>query len=152
MKAPTIKKSFQSEAGFTMIETVIALVIMMIVGLAAAGGFAFAVRYNTTAANRAACITIAQTALEKLRAVPYTDASLTAGTTTATISDSAGRTYTLTTTTTDTVVSGKITMKQIAVSVAPVKGTILNATTNGYYGSTLLLTKRSNPQVGTNIH
>ncbi|MDX6385718.1 MAG: hypothetical protein QOK48_3291 [Blastocatellia bacterium] len=152
MNAPAFKKPFEREAGFTMIETVIALVIMMIVGLAAAGGFAFAVRYNTTAANRAACITIAQTSLEKLRAVPFTDSSLTAGTTTVTVSDSAGRTYTLTTTTSDTVVSGKTTMKQIAVSVAPVMGGILNATTNGYYGSTLLLTKRSNPLVGANIH
>src|SRR5438876_9192391 len=114
MKVPTIKKnsSAKGEAGFTMIEIVIALVIIMIVGLAAVGGFAFAIRYNSAASDRASSIAIAQSALEKLRALPFTDSSLIAGTTTTTVSDGAGRTYTLTTTIADPlVVSGKTTVK-----------------------------------------
>jgi Tfp pilus assembly protein PilV len=144
--------SVKSEGGFTMLEIVIALVIMMIVGLAAAGGFVFAVRYNSAASDRAASMAIAQSALEKLRALPFTDSSLAAATTTTTVSDGAGRTYTLTTTITDTVVSGKTTLKQISVKAAAVNANALNNTATGYYGSVMLFTERCNPQVGTNIH
>ena len=155
MKVPTIKKnsSAKGEAGFTMIEIVIALVIIMIVGLAAVGGFAFAIRYNSAASDRAASIAIAQTALEKLRALPFTDPGLTAATTTTTVSDGAGRTYTLTVTVADAVVvSGKTTLKTMAVVVTPVNfDGPLNTTANGYYGSVKLFSERCNPLVGTNI-
>src|SRR6266852_6886063 len=116
MTAPAIKRnsSAKSEGGFTMLEIVIALVIMMIVGLGAASGFVFAIRYNSAASDRAASVAIAQSALEKLRALPFTDSGLAAATTTTTVSDGAGRTYTLTTTIADAlVVSGKTTLKSI---------------------------------------
>jgi len=154
MKAPAIKRnsSVKSEGGFTILEIVIALVIMMIVGLAAVGGFVFAIRYNSTASDRAASMAIAQSALETLRGLPFTDAGLAAATTATTVSDGAGRTYTLTTTITDTVVSGKTTLKQLVVKVAPVNANAMSTTTNGYYGSVMLFTERCNPKVGTNIH
>ena len=155
MKPRTIKRNsaVKSERGFTVLETAIALVVMMIVGLAAAGGFAFAIRYNSAASDRAASVAVAQSALEKLRAVSFTDSSLAAATTTATVADSAGRTYTLTTTITDTVVSGKTTIKKIAVQAVPVNTSgPLNTTTTGYYGSVMLFSERCNPLVGTNIH
>ena len=156
MKAPAItqKSTATSEKGFTILEIVIALVIMMVVGLAAVGGFAFAIRYNSAASDRAASMSIANSAIEKFRAIPFTDAALTAGTTTTTVSDGAGRTYTLTTTVADAiVVSGKTTLKSITVVVTPVNSNgPLNTTTNGYYGSVKLLTERCNPLVGTNFH
>jgi Tfp pilus assembly protein PilV len=154
MKPPAGKRnsSVKSEKGFTILEIVIAMVIMMIVGLAAVGGFVFAIRYNSTASDRAASVAIAQSALEKLRALPFTDSSLAAGTTTTPVSDGAGRTYTLTTKITDIAPSGKTTLKQIEVKVTPVNVNALNTTANGYYGSVMLFTERCNPLVGTNIH
>lgn len=154
MKAQVIRKhpSTHGQEGFTMLEIVIALVIMMIAGLAAVGGFVFALRYNSAASDRATSSAIAQSALEKLRVLNFTDSALSAGTTTRTIVDGAGKTYTLTTTITDVVVSGKTTLKKIAVTAVPVNTNNLNNTTNGYYGSVLLFTERCNPLVGTNIH
>lgn len=155
MQSVTIKQNnlSQRDRGFTMLEVVIALVIMMVVGFAAAGAFVFALRYNSAASERAASTSIAQSALEKLRALSFTDANLAAGTTTKTISDSAGRTYTLTTTIADVVVSGKTTMKKITVKTVPVNTTNnLNDPNNSYYGAVMLFTERSNPLVGTNLH
>lgn len=146
------KRSTSSEAGFTVLETAIASIVMMIVGLGAAGGFAYAIRYNSGAADRAASMAVAQSTVEKLRVVSFTDSSLTAGTYTATVSDSGGRSYTVTTTITNTTVSGKITLKKIAVQVVPVNTSgPLNTTTTGYYGSVMLLAERCTPVAGTNL-
>jgi Tfp pilus assembly protein PilV len=143
--------SAKGEKGFSLLETAIASVVMMVVGLGAAGGFAYAIRYNSGAADRAASVSVAQSALEKLRMVSFTDSSLTAGTTTATVSDSAGRNYTLTTTITNTTVSGKITLKKIAVQVVPVNTSGPLNTTNNYYGSVMLIAERCSPIAGTNL-
>jgi Tfp pilus assembly protein PilV len=155
-----------NEQGFTLIETCIALVVMMVVGLAAAGSFVFAIRYNSAAADRATSMSIAQTAIEKFRAVSFTDSSLNAGTTTSTVyvcdtncnAGNAGRTYSVTTTIANkTVVSGKTTIKSITISVVPVAPIIPIDSSNyaagyEYYGSVKLYTERSNPLVGTNIN
>ena len=57
--------SSKGEKGFSLLETAIASVVMMVVGLGAAGGFAYAIRYNSGAADRAASVSVAQSALEK---------------------------------------------------------------------------------------
>jgi Tfp pilus assembly protein PilV len=159
MKLRVAKRNLpKSEQGFTLIETCIALVVMMIVGLGAAGGFVFAIRYNSAAADRAASMSIAQTTIEKFRAIPFTDAALTAGTTTSTVSDAAGRSFTITTTVANkTVVSGKTTIKSITIQVVPVAPIIPIDNTNysagyEYYGSVKLYSERCNPLVGTNIN
>jgi len=142
------------EKGFTVFETAIALVVMAVVGLAAAGGFVYAIRYNAGATDRAGAVAIAQTVLEKFRAVSFTDSSFTAGTTTATVTDSVGRTYTVTTTVADkTIVSGKTTLKSITILVAPVSSNgTLTKNNLDFYGSVKLYTERSNPVAGTNLH
>lgn len=155
MRLPRTKRiSTRSQCGFTVLETSIALVVMMIVGLAAAGGFVFAIRYNAGASERAGSMSIAQAAMEKFRVVAFTDSSLNAGTTTTTVTDSVGRTYTLTTTVADKyIVSGKTTLKSITIQVTPVSTNgPLNTTSYDYYGSVKILTERSNPLVGTNLH
>jgi len=150
-----------NEKGFTVFETAIALVIMTVVGLAAAGGFVYAIRYNAGASDRNGSMSIAQAAMEKLRAVPFYDASLNAGTSTATInmtdtSNNVLRSYSLTTTIQDRViVSGKTTIKSIMIEVAPVNASgtgTLNKNNLDYYGSVKLYTERSNPSMGTNLH
>ena len=148
----------RNEQGFTLLETCIALVVMMVVGLAATGGFVFAIRYNSAAADRASSMSVAQTTIEKFRAISFTDAALTAGTTTSTVADASGRNFSITTTVVDkTIVSGKTNLKSISVQVVPVAPIIPIDTANyspgfEYYGSVKLYTERSNPLVGTNIH
>jgi Tfp pilus assembly protein PilV len=61
-----------SVAGFTLIETSISLVIMMIVGLGVASLFAYSTRNNTAANDRELAMSVAQKRLEWLRSVPFT--------------------------------------------------------------------------------
>ena len=72
------------EQGFTLLETVIAMVLMLIVALGAASLFSFSVYNNSGGSDRAVALATAQQALEILRTAPFTsantDARLTAGT------------------------------------------------------------------------
>ena len=109
----------RSERGFTLIETVMSLVVMMIVGLGAASLFMYAVRNNSGAADRAVAIAIAQQRMERLRSVAYTDASLNVGTTSATVTN-AGRKYEVQTVIcASAACSGSDTIKKIIVRVTP---------------------------------
>ena len=60
------------ERGFTLIETTIGLVIMLVVVLGSATLFAYAVRNNNGGHDREQALVIAQTALETLRNARYT--------------------------------------------------------------------------------
>lgn len=87
------------EDGFTLVETVIAMVIMMVVALGAASVFAYATYNNTGGSERAQVLSIAQESLENLRKYKFdstgTDASL-AGTSNYTQTVTRGsRNYTL---------------------------------------------------------
>jgi type II secretory pathway pseudopilin PulG len=62
----------RGERGFTLIETTIGLVIMMVVALGSATLFAYAVRNNSGGNDRAQSLAIAQQALETLRNARYT--------------------------------------------------------------------------------
>jgi Tfp pilus assembly protein PilV len=149
-----IRARMNNQKGFTVFETAIALVVMAVVGLAAAGGFVYAIRYNAGAADRAGSMSIAQSAIEKFRAITFADTAMTAGVTTVTVTDSTGRTYSVKTTIADkTVVSLKPTIKSITIEVYPVTSSgTLNTTTLDYYGSVKLYTERSTPLMGTNLH
>ena len=59
------------ERGFTLIETTISLVIMMIVGLGAASLFFFAVKYNSSASDRQLAMGVAQKRMEWIRDIPF---------------------------------------------------------------------------------
>ena len=150
------RNHLRNEKGFTVFETAIALVVMTVVGLAAAGGFVYAIRYNAGAADRNGSMAIAQTAMEKLRAVPYADASLNVGTTNTTVSitdtnNNVIRTYSLKT----TIASKTTTIKSITIEVSPLNNSgtgTLNTGTNDFYGSVKLYTERCNPAMGTNMH
>src|SRR5258705_13766637 len=58
--------------GFTILETAIALVILMIIGLAIASLFLFATQANTRADDRELSIALAQKRMEWLRTIPFT--------------------------------------------------------------------------------
>jgi type II secretory pathway pseudopilin PulG len=65
------KRRSRKEQGFTLIETTIALVVMMIVGLGAASLFFFAINYNSGANDRLLAMGVAQKQMEWLRDIPF---------------------------------------------------------------------------------
>src|SRR5687768_9503881 len=65
--------------GFTLIETSIAMLVMLIVGLSATSLFLYSVRYNGGGTQRTTAMAIAQQRVEVLRGAEYTDARLNNG-------------------------------------------------------------------------
>lgn len=135
------KKRFETgtkdERGFTLLETVIAFMIVMIASLGVVSVFMYSVNYNAGGSNRLQAIAIAQQQLEQLRAAKFnapvgtvskTDAVLAAGTTTTTTTGSDGRSYTITTVIDDDVNTTGVqtdtatTLKGITITVTPGNG------------------------------
>lgn len=112
-----------SERGFTLIETSIALVIMMVAGLGVLSLFTYSIGYNSGGNDRAVAISVAQQQIEQLRTVQFTDSILNVSAATVLTPDtvSNGRTYRVTRTVTgsnnDT--SGNPTLKTITIRVDP---------------------------------
>ena len=135
----------QRQRGFTIMETSIALVIMMIAVLGAISVFAYAINNNQGASDRELAMAVAQQQMEQLRNAAFTDSSLTATppsgvTTTVT---SAGRGYTVIKTIIDlNSVNGGSTLKTITIQVTPLGGSAL--------GSVSLRTQRATITLGPN--
>jgi Tfp pilus assembly protein PilV len=113
----------KDERGFTLIETSIAMLVMMIVGMGAAALFTYAIKVNSVSGAHAMSIAIAQQQVEQLRGVAFNDASLAAGTSTSTVAglDSS---YTVQTT-----IGGTATLKTIRVQVTPIRADGLGTST-----------------------
>jgi Tfp pilus assembly protein PilV len=112
--------SDSSEAGFTLIETSIALVVMMVAGLAVSSLFVYSIRFNSGANDRAVALSIGQQQMERLRKTPLSDTAFTDGTTTQTVI-SGGLSYTVSTTICSTsTCGGSSSLKLITISVTPV--------------------------------
>ena len=113
----------RAEAGFTILETVIAMFVALVVGFGAIGLFLFSTSYNAGASDRARALAIAQEKMEQVRATSYAD--LAAGTTTATVqsgeqNNSDLRTFTVVTTVENDATTTPANMqKKITVSVTP---------------------------------
>jgi Tfp pilus assembly protein PilV len=108
-----------NQEGFTLLETSIALVVMMVVTLATGSLFVYAVNYNSGSGDRSAALAIAQQRLERLRRTPFNDTLLTTPTATETVTN-AGRTYTVVTTVcSSTACGGSDTLKIITIAVTP---------------------------------
>ncbi|HEX7314306.1 MAG TPA: hypothetical protein VF297_10305 [Pyrinomonadaceae bacterium] len=143
----------RAEAGFTILETVIALFVALVVGFGAIGLFLFAASFNAGASDRARALAIAQETIEDLRARDYTDAALNAGTTNSTVergSDDEGQADLRTFTVRKVVVSDTTTtpsgrQKTITVTVTPVaKDGRFSA------GGVTVMMLRASDDVGTN--
>ncbi len=68
--------------GFTLIETTVAMLVMMVVGLGASSLFLYSVRYNSGATQRSTAMAVAQQRIEVLRGADYNDARMDFGTAT----------------------------------------------------------------------
>lgn len=142
------------ERGFTLIETVIALVIMMITGFGAISLFLFSINFNAGASDRARAFAVAQQQMETLRSTTY--ANLTATTanpapTQVTVGSNQAtggadqRTFNVQTIITDgLIVGGTARRKTITVMVAPPGAGRFSA------GAVTLVTQRASSTDGPN--
>lgn len=130
----------RQEAGFTLLEAAISLVILMIVGVGVASLFAWAIKANSNANDRELSLAIAQKRMEWLRTIPFTTqtrhlafsfpngglAATNSNGVTETLTN-AGRSYQVNTIIQDVSVvpagkpdAGEPTVKSIQISVTPV--------------------------------
>ena len=141
-----------SESGFTILESAIALVILMIIGLGVASLFTYSISANSRADDRELAMAIAQKRMEWFRTIPFTTQTRSvaysfpngglAATATAGVSETvtnAGRRYTVNTTISDLNFVpvgnpdvGASTLKRIQVSVTPVAATTAFETVTVY--------------------
>jgi uncharacterized protein (TIGR02598 family) len=154
-------KNSRQQAGFTLLEAAIALVILMIIGLGIASLFTYAIQANSSADDRELAMAIAQKRMEWLRTIPFTTQTrhvfysypnggleVTSSSGVAETVTNAGRSYTVRTIiqNVSTVPAGnpdqnEPTVKRIQVSVTP-----LGAATN--FETVTVTTQRSTQVTG----
>jgi Tfp pilus assembly protein PilV len=136
-----MKRQRMNDRGFTLIETTVAMLVMMVVGLGATSLFLYAVRYNSGASQRSIAMAVAQQRLEVLRGVEYDAAGLafgvhapeTAVIAPTTNSTSGGSTYQVQKQVVPFPIgtsTATATQKQITIRVVPVNGNSNNAWAN----------------------
>lgn len=144
-----MKVGAAAEGGFTLIETSIAMFILMVAGLAVASLFTYSITYNSGGNDRALAMSVAQQQMEQLRGVPFTDSSLNVTGASGSVLTpdivSNGRTYRVTKTVigSNNDTSGNPTLKTITIQVNPMSPgwagfpvivrTVRSATTTGSY-------------------
>lgn len=118
------RTAHRNEAGFTLLETSIAMVLLAIAGLGVAACFFYAAKNNSSARDRELAMAVAQQQIEQLRNLPFNDASLNAtatnGTPATVTITRAGRQYQVRTTITDSNVQNTtVRTKRIQIQVLP---------------------------------
>ena len=130
------------ERGFTLVETSVALLVMLVAGLAASSLFVYAIKYNAGATNRAVAQSLAQKQMETIRKTPFE----TIAASNATVATS-GHSYTV-----DVAVcndgtaacGGSAAVKRVTVTVTP-----LGAGGSWALSAVTLVTFRSSTSVGS---
>ena len=124
MKTQTPKhKSTNGERGFTLIETTIASLVMLVGALGCASLFVFSLQNNVGGSERALAMAVAQQQLEQIRSVKYDDSTLNTGTTSATVRNGE-RPYTVQRTVAlETNIGGSAkNLKRVTLTVTPQTG------------------------------
>ncbi|HEX5887768.1 MAG TPA: prepilin-type N-terminal cleavage/methylation domain-containing protein [Pyrinomonadaceae bacterium] len=113
----------KNERGFTLVETAISMVVMMIAGLAVSSLFVFSTQNNVGGNERALAMAVAQQQMEQLRSLSFDSISLNAGTTTTTVT-SSDRDYTVVKAITDEVNPNNSVkqLRRITITVTPQGG------------------------------
>ena len=129
------------ENGFTLLETTIAMLLLMIVALGSASLFTFSIYNNSGGSDRAVSLAIAQQAMEALRGATFnsttTDAQLNAGTVVQSGVIRDGRSFTVTRTVADV----STTLKSITITVS--SQNIVTGWASGAGGTITLISQRS---------
>ena len=142
------------EAGFTLLETTIAMVLLAIVGLGIASCFFFAAKNNSSARDRELAMAVAQQQMEQYRSLPFTDAGLgaTANGGVSSVITRGGRQYQVLTTITDSnLQNGTARTKTIQIRVVPWSDNspwALNVAS--VFGSVTIITERTSQARGPN--
>src|SRR3954471_7790017 len=108
----------RAERGFTLVETSIALLVMLVAGLAPSSLFVYSIKYNTGAQDRAVAQSLAQRQMEVVRETKFADIAASTATVT-----SAGRQYSVAVTVCNdgsAACGGGTTVKRVTVTVTPV--------------------------------
>lgn len=133
--ASKLKTRNRGEQGFTILETAIAMVVMMIAALASVSVFAYSISNNANAKDRELAMAVAQQQMEQFRNLEFTDANLTAtptGGRTATVTH-GGRRYGVVIRIVDSnTVNGAPTLKTIRVQVTPATSPLGGVTLETY--------------------
>src|ERR1051325_3940601 len=139
----------KKDCGFTLIETCIAMVILMIVACGVLPLGVYALKYNSAAAIRAGAVTAAQRKLEQLRAGSFT--SCISSSEIVTGGPTESQTYTI-----DVTVTGvTTTLKNITITVTPqgrsTSGGVYSGVQGWMRGQVVIYTKRTASSTGTNL-
>ena len=147
-------KNQSQEAGFSLLETCLAMVLLAIVGLGIASCFFYAAQNNVSARDRELAMAVAQQQMEQYRSVPFTDAGLAATATSGTsaLVTRAGRRYQVLTTITDSnVQNGTSRTKTIQIRVVPLSDNSLWARNiSSVFGSVTIIAERTSQSLGPN--
>ena len=116
-------KRAKGQRGFTLVETSISMVVMMIAGLAVSSLFVYSLQNNVGGGERALAMAVGQQQLEQLRSVTYEDATLAVGTVTSSVTNGE-RGYTVTRTITEELNDDNSSkqLKKITIVVTPTDG------------------------------
>lgn len=142
-------RNHKEDRGFTLIETCIAMVILMIAVCGVLPLGVYSLKYNSAASIRAGAVTAAQRKLEQLRAGSFN--SCVSSSEVVTGGPTVSQTYTVDVTVTNVTT----TLKSITITVTP-KG---RSTTGGVYagtegwmrGQVVVYTKRTTSSTGSNL-
>jgi Tfp pilus assembly protein PilV len=126
-------------------ETTIAMILMMIVGLGGASLFAYAIKYNSGADDRALALALAQQRLEEFRALPFNDASLDVTAATTENTTHGGRPFRIKKTITADATG---TIKTITLEVTPMSTTVGNTNSTWSRAAVRVMTQRATTAVG----
>src|SRR3982751_4203275 len=119
MEQSTTDIKHENSQGFSLLETAIALIIMMVVTLGTASLYVYATNYNAGSSDRAASLAIAQQKMERLRRTAFADAELNPGTITDNVTYPSHH-YTMVTTICNTSDCGGSTVRKIiTIQVTP---------------------------------
>jgi Tfp pilus assembly protein PilV len=129
----------ERSAGFTILETCIAMLIMFIAVLGSVSLFAYSIQNNSGANDRELAMAVAQKQMEQLRDVNFTDTTLNATGPIDTTLTRAGRPYRVTTRIEDSnTVNGFPTVKTITIQVNPLGSSLGSVTLRAVRTSNLL--------------
>jgi len=144
-----MEKFKQKEGGFTLIETCIAMVMLMVIVCGVLPLGVYALKYNSAAAIRAGAVTAAQRKLEQLRAGSFT--SCISSSENVTVGPTESQSYTVDVTVTDVTT----TLKSIKIVVTPqgrtTDGGVYGGNEGWMRGQVTVYTKRTTSSTGTNL-
>jgi len=143
------KQNQKQEGGFTLIETCIAMVMLLVIVCGVLPLGVYALKYNSAAAVRAGAVTAAQRKLEQLRAGSFT--SCISSSEVVTVGPTESNSYTVDVTVTDVAA----TLKTITIVVTPqgrnTSGGVYSGNEGWMRGQVVVYTKRTTSSTGTNL-